>query len=241
MMKTTPLIYIVDDDSSVRKSLTALMKSIGYTARAFGSAVDFLYALHHASSKGEPNPNCVILDVRMPKIDGLQIQEILKGSAATFGIILMTAFADVEMTVKAMRAGAINFLEKPFHDEAIIHAVHEALLFDSTNGHRRRFLDDLQRRFNTLTARERTLLDKVGRGLLNKQIASEMNLSEITIKVQRRELMRKMGARSHVELIRFNIRLAECASSIHAPRSQPADQIESTLLAFSENWPTSTT
>lgn len=206
-MEQPPLIYIVDDDSSVRHALSDLMASVGFDVVAFPSAIEFLERLHKVLEKRSARPNCVILDVRMPEIDGLEVQEMLLERKACFGIVFMTGYGDVEMTVKAMRAGASNFLEKPFRDDDILNAVHEALDQDKAYREGQASLIDLQQRYASLTRHERILLDKITDGLMNKQIASDMHLSEITIKVHRRELMRKMGAESHVELIRLSTRL----------------------------------
>lgn len=190
-------VVFVDDDPSMREALLALMDSIGLPAFAYASVPDFLAAPDIAV------PHCLVLDVRMPGRSGLDLQDELARRAIAPPIIFLSGFADVPMSVRAMKAGAIEFLVKPFRDQDLIDAIFAGIAKDRSQRECHFALSGLRDHFATLTPREREVMDYVVRGLLNKQIAGEMNLSEITVKVHRGQVMRKMGAKSLPELVRM--------------------------------------
>lgn len=191
------LVIIVDDDESMRDALVALMASTGMSAIAYGSVQEYLEAR-------EPDiPHCLVLDVRLPGRSGLDLQDQLSGSATAPPVIFLTGFADVPMTVRAMKAGAIEFLMKPFRDQDLIDAVHEGIRKSREQRSEQAVLGTLQERFASLTPRAREVMQHVAQGLLNKQIAGIMGVSEITVKVHRGQAMRKMGAASVAELVRM--------------------------------------
>jgi FixJ family two-component response regulator len=190
-------IHIVDDDDLVRASLTDLLRSVGYGVRGYESATAFL------SSAPKDEPGCVIVDVRMPGLSGLELQGAFGRLAIGLPVIVMTGFGDVRMSVRAMKAGAIDFLEKPFRDQDMLDAVASALQADEANRVGGARVQALQECYETLTAREREVMHLVCTGNLNKQAAVALGLSEITVKVHRGSTMRKMGARSIAELSRM--------------------------------------
>jgi FixJ family two-component response regulator len=202
-----PLVYIIDDDSSVREALADLLATDGLAVKTFASASELLRSLRDIRHERPPRPNCLILDVRMPGISGLEAQEHLAKFNIDVPIIFMSGHGDVAMTVKAMKAGAHDFLTKPFRDEDMLDAVRSALAHDNVQRQQERMRDDLSERYASLTVHEQKLMVMVTSGMLNKQIATEMNLSEITIKVHRGQLMRKMGAGTLVELVKIEGRL----------------------------------
>jgi FixJ family two-component response regulator len=202
-----PLVYIIDDDSSVRAALADLLATIGLVVKTFTTASELLEAFRNVERKPSDRPNCLILDVRMPGISGLEAQDHLAKFNAGVPIIFMTGHGDVAMTVKAMKAGAHDFLSKPFRDEDMLDAVRSALSYDRIEREKERIYRDLSERYASLTPHEQKLLTMVTSGMMNKQIASEMNLSEITIKVHRGQLMRKMRATTLVELVKMEARL----------------------------------
>lgn len=190
-------VVFVDDDASMREALVALMQSIGMHAIAFGSVQEYLDAPELAV------PHCLVLDVRMPGRSGLDLQSELGRRDHAPPIVFLTGHADVPMSVRAMKAGAIEFLVKPFRDQDLIDAIREGI--DSDREHRcdRMAMGSLRDRYQSLTPRAREVLHHVVQGLLNKQIAGLMDLSEITVKVHRGQVMRKMGAKSVAELVRM--------------------------------------
>jgi FixJ family two-component response regulator len=190
-------IHVVDDDDLVRDSLTDLLRSVGYAVRSYESATVFL------SSPRKDEPGCVIVDVRMPGLSGLELQGAFGRLAIALPVIVMTGFGDVRMSVQAMKAGAIDFLEKPFRDQDMLDAVASALQTDHANRVGGARLQALQGRYDKLTPREREVMRLVCTGQLNKQAAATLGLSEVTVKVHRGSLMRKMGARSIAELSRM--------------------------------------
>jgi FixJ family two-component response regulator len=212
MMNTTdtptpPLIYVVDDDSSVAAAIADLLATIGLVAKIFPSASELLRAFQSSERRPLERPSCLILDVRMPGISGLEAQDHIAAIDAGVPIIFMTGHGDVAMTVKAMKAGAHDFLSKPFRDEDLLDAVRSALEHDQIHREKEKIHRDLSERYASLTPHERKLLTMVTSGMMNKQIAAEMNLSEITIKVHRGQLMRKMKATTLVELVKMETRL----------------------------------
>jgi FixJ family two-component response regulator len=192
-----PAVFVVDDDASVREALDGLFRSIGLQAKTFGSAAEFL------QNKLPDAPSCLVLDVRLPGLSGIDFQTELAASGLHIPIIFMTGYGDIPMTVKAMKAGAVEFLPKPFRDQDMLDAVQQALERDRERRERNSGLDKLKSSFDTLTPREQEVMGLVTAGLMNKQVAGEIGVSEITAKVHRGNIMRKMGAKSLAELVRM--------------------------------------
>ncbi|MBN8951427.1 MULTISPECIES: response regulator transcription factor [unclassified Rhizobium] len=190
-------VYVIDDDPSVRDGLDSLLRSVGYETRGFASPRDFLT---YPRSEG---PACIVLDVRMPDASGLDFQDELARMGYAIPIIFLTGHGDVPMSVRAMKAGAVEFLLKPFREQDLLDAIRQALEIDRARLRKQAAEVDLHERFSTLTPREREVMALVARGLLNKQIAGEIGLSEITVKVHRGQAMRKMRADSVADLIRM--------------------------------------
>ena len=196
-MSDAVIIHVVDDDEVVRASLTDLLRSVGYTVRGYESARAFL------SNIPKDEPGCVIVDVRMPGVSGLELQGAVSKLGTGLPVIVMTGFGDVRMSVQAMKAGAIDFLEKPFRDQDMLDAIASAL--DSDRAHRagNAGLTTIQARYDTLTSREREVFALICGGKLNKEAAGELGLSEVTVKVHRASAMKKMGAKTVAELSRM--------------------------------------
>jgi FixJ family two-component response regulator len=191
------VVFVIDDDADLRDGLSNLLRSVGLQVRAFGSATDFL------ESKLPDAPSCIVLDVRLPGISGLDFQSELIKRNIGVPIVFMSAHGDIPMTVRALKAGAVEFLPKPFHDQSMLDAVHSALEKDRE---RRKGIGDtsqLRSSFDSLTSREQEIFAYVASGLMNKQIAAEIEVSEITVKVHRASVMRKMGAKSLADLVRM--------------------------------------
>ena len=191
------VVFVIDDDEDLRDGLSNLMRSVGLQVRAFASAMDFL------KSSLPDTPSCLVLDVRLPGVSGLDFQSELIRKNIGMPIVFMSAHGDIPMTVRAMKAGAVEFLPKPFHDQSMLDAVHSALEKDRQ---RRKSIGDtsqLRSSFDSLTHREQQIFAYVASGLMNKQIAAETELSEITVKVHRASVMRKMGAKSLADLVRM--------------------------------------
>jgi FixJ family two-component response regulator len=196
------VVFIIDDDPSMRRSLESLLRSVGHVVQAFASTHDFL------RSKRPDAPGCLVLDVRLPGQSGLEFQRELAKSEIRLPIVFITGHGDVPMSVTAMKAGAIEFLTKPFRDQDLLDAVHRGLDLDGDRRAESAVLDELRGRFNLLTPREREVMALVAAGQLNKQIAAELDLSEITVKVHRAQVMRKTQAKSLPDLVRIADRLA---------------------------------
>jgi FixJ family two-component response regulator len=192
-----PIVYIVDDDESVRQALGNLFRSVGLRVEVFGSAHEFL------QSKLADVPSCLILDIRLPRLSGLDFQVDLAEAGVHIPIIFMTGHGDIPMTVRAMKAGAVDFLTKPFRDQDMLDAVTAAIERDRTIRDQAKIVSDLKARFATLTAREREVMTLVTSGLMNKQIAAEIGIAEITVKIHRGHIMRKMAARSLADLVKM--------------------------------------
>ena len=190
-------VFIVDDDRDVRESLQELLESVGLPSKSFGTAKEFL------SSPRSDGPSCLILDVRLPGISGLDLQHELKRGKVSIPIIFLTAHADVPMSVKAMKSGAVEFLTKPFRQQDLLDAVQRSLTRDRIVRERQRDTAELQQRSNTLSVREREVMSLVVSGMLNKQIAAELGASEATVKMHRSQVMKKMQAKSLPELVRM--------------------------------------
>ncbi|UYB53329.1 response regulator transcription factor [Xanthomonas sp. AM6] len=191
-----PVVVVVDDDAAVRDSLDSLLRSIGLRTRIFASPADLLQAAL-ADVCG-----CIVLDVRLPGISGLDFQDQLARNGIHLPIVFMTGHGDIPMTVRAMKAGAVDFLSKPFRDQDMLDAVSAALERDRQRRAASGAVQELHARYATLTPREREVLALVVSGLMNKQVAGEMGLSEITVKIHRGNVMRKMGVRSLADLVR---------------------------------------
>ncbi len=207
-----PIVFIIDDDASVRDALGSLFQSVGLRVEVFGSAPEFL------QSKLPDIASCLILDIRLPRLSGLDFQADLVKAGIHIPIIFMTGHGDIPMTVKAMKAGAVDFLTKPFRDQDMLDAVATAIECDKKRRVDAKALADLQAAFATLTPREREVLTLVAAGLMNKQIAAEIGIAEITVKIHRGQVMKKMGAKSLADLVRM-AEMLEIHRQIHRPES----------------------
>jgi FixJ family two-component response regulator len=192
-----PIVIIVDDDASMRRALTNLFESVGLRVEAFGSAPQLL--------QGKPPevPSCLVLDIRLPGLSGLDLQADLAKANIHTPIIFITGHGDIPMTVRAMKSGAVDFLTKPMRDQDILDAVQAAIERDRKRRDFDKTVSDVRSRFQSLTSRERDVLSLVTSGLLNKQVAGELGLAEITVKIYRGQIMRKMGAKSLADLVRM--------------------------------------
>jgi len=190
-------VFVVDDDAAVRESLSSLFRSVGLQVKAFSSASEFL------QSKLPDCPSCLVLDVRLPGVSGIDFQSDLAKANIEIPIVFMTGHGDIPMTVRAMKAGAVEFLTKPFRDQDILDAVQAGHQRDLRRRDMEQSTSKLKSTYETLTPREKEIMGLVTSGLMNKQIAGEIDVSEITVKVHRGSVMRKMGARSLADLVRM--------------------------------------
>ena len=207
-MSQEATVIIVDDDPDIRESLVGLLRSVGLQTRAHASVAEFL---QHGRTAG---PACLVLDVRLPGRSGLDLQRELTKSNISVPIIFVTGYGDVPMTVQAMKGGAIEFLTKPFRDQEILEAIQQGLALDRARFDDEKAIASLRVRFDSLSSREREVMAHVVRGRLNKQIAADIGISEITVKVHRSHLMRKMQAASLPELTRMADRLSLAGGKI---------------------------
>jgi len=192
-----PVVFVVEDDASVREALSSLIRSVGLCAEMFPSAQDFL-------KQKRPNaPACLVLDVRLPGLSGLELQRELADGDNAIPIIFITGHGDIPMSVRAMKAGAVEFLTKPFRDQDLLDAIQQAIERDRVAMKLRAEIIELRTRHDSLSPREREVMGLVVRGMLNKQIAADLGTSEITVKIQRGSVMKKMQATSVVDLARM--------------------------------------
>src|SRR5215510_11035444 len=192
-----PVVFVIDDDASVRGAVGSLIRSIGLRAEVFASVSEFL------AHKRSGTTSCLILDVRLPGVSGLEFQSELAKANAEIPIIFITGHGDIPMTVKAMKAGAVEFLTKPFRDQELLDAIQVALERSRANYASEKAISELRAKFDTLTPREQEVMAWVTGGLLNKQVAAEIGVTEITVKVHRGKVTKKMGAKSLADLVKM--------------------------------------
>jgi len=210
----SPTVYLVDDDSSVRDAISSLIRSVGLNVETFSSAQEFL---GHVRSEVCA---CLVLDIRMPRMSGLDLQHVLKEMGVDIPIIFITGHGDIPMAVRAIKSGALEFLPKPFHDDELLEAIDKALNLDQVARENKLELDNIKKRYEGLTYREREIFPLIAQGLLNKQAAAHLGVAEVTVKVHRHNVIKKMGVRTLADLVRLFEKLKDFGI-IEDSRSRP--------------------